>query len=258
MTAQPTVSSFHESRARGGSGFGRSGVFVTGRLRSNGAVLKEIGAADRQETGRWVNNRAGGFHLPHRRREQAMRRRNLRKFASLHASDSNHFSQERCLSCRQPTPFQGQPHRRSHRVTGALRWIRCSATVLVETSSNSSDSTARHTRCLRPRLATPVLSVQGLESASTWLRLCVEPRAGRETHPVSRCPFRGPSFGCQVPTARGRLHPGLRSTRSIRERQSERPALRRLALRRLSAGHSCRLGLALRQPEEPEKEQGGR
>ena len=38
---------------------GRPEVVVTDRLRSYGAALKEIGAMARQETGRWLNNRAG-------------------------------------------------------------------------------------------------------------------------------------------------------------------------------------------------------
>lgn len=35
--------------------YGRPNAIVTDRLRSYGAALKEIGAADRQETGRWLN-----------------------------------------------------------------------------------------------------------------------------------------------------------------------------------------------------------
>ncbi len=53
---------------------GRSEVFVTDELRSHGAALKEIGAADRQETGRWLNNLAENSHRPFRRRERAMLR----------------------------------------------------------------------------------------------------------------------------------------------------------------------------------------
>jgi putative transposase len=83
---------------------GRPEVIVTDRLRSYGAALKEIGAADRQETGRWANNRAENSHLPFRRRERAMlrfrRMRSLQKFAAVHASVSNHFNQERSLSSR--------------------------------------------------------------------------------------------------------------------------------------------------------------
>ena len=83
---------------------GRPQVIVTDRLRSYGAALKELGAADRQETGRWLNNRAENSHLPFRRRERAMLRfrriRSLQKFAAVHASVSNHFNRERSLSSR--------------------------------------------------------------------------------------------------------------------------------------------------------------
>jgi len=83
---------------------GRPEVIVTDRLRSYGAALKQIGAADRQETGRWANNRAENSHLPFRRRERAMlrfrRMRSLQKFAAVHASVYNHFNQERSLSTR--------------------------------------------------------------------------------------------------------------------------------------------------------------
>jgi len=33
-------------------------IFVTDKLRSYGAAMKEIGSTDQQETGRWFNNRA--------------------------------------------------------------------------------------------------------------------------------------------------------------------------------------------------------
>ena len=83
---------------------GRPEVIVTDRLRSYGAALKEIGNADRQETGRWLNNRAENSHLPFRRRERAMLRfrrlRSLQKFAAVHASVFNHFNQERSLYSR--------------------------------------------------------------------------------------------------------------------------------------------------------------
>jgi putative transposase len=83
---------------------GRPEVIVTDLLRSYRAALTEIGAAHRQKTGRWLNNRAETSHLPFRRRERAMlrfrRMRSLQKFASVHASVSNHFNQERGLSKR--------------------------------------------------------------------------------------------------------------------------------------------------------------
>mgnify|MGYP000692692388 CR=1 FL=1 len=77
---------------------GRAHIFVTDKLRSDGAAMKEIGNAARQETGRWQNNRAENSHQPFRRRERAMlrfrRRRSLQNFTSVHASVHNHFNQE--------------------------------------------------------------------------------------------------------------------------------------------------------------------
>ena len=78
---------------------GRPEVLVTDKLRAYGAAMKVIGNTDRQETGRWLNNRAENSHLPFRRRERAMLRfrqmRCLQKFAAVHSSVHNHFNQER-------------------------------------------------------------------------------------------------------------------------------------------------------------------
>ncbi len=67
--------------------------------------MKEIGNVDRQEQGRWKNNRAENSHLPFRRRERAMlrfrRMKTLQKFASVHGSVHNHFNQERHLVSRE-------------------------------------------------------------------------------------------------------------------------------------------------------------
>ncbi len=96
--------------------FGPPPVIVTDLLRSCGA-MKDIGNADRQETGRWKNNRAENSHSlpgsglfanhekgPFRRRERAMQRfrsmRTLRKFAAVHDSVHNHFNQKRHLYSR--------------------------------------------------------------------------------------------------------------------------------------------------------------
>lgn len=49
-------------------------IIVTDRLRSYRSAMCEIGNAARQETGRWLNNRAKNSHLPLRRRERAMLR----------------------------------------------------------------------------------------------------------------------------------------------------------------------------------------
>jgi len=84
--------------------YGRPKVIVTDKLRSYGAAMKVIGCADRQETGRWLNNRAENAHQPFRRRERAMLRfrqmRSLQKFAAVHSSVQNHFNQERGLYSR--------------------------------------------------------------------------------------------------------------------------------------------------------------
>mmetsp|Transcript_28818 Transcript_28818/g.54794 ORF Transcript_28818/g.54794 Transcript_28818/m.54794 type:complete len:111 (+) Transcript_28818:363-695(+) len=85
--------------------YGRPEIIVTDKLRSYGAAMKVIGNADRQETGRWVNNRVENSHLQFRRRERAMLRfrrlRSLQKFASVHASILNLFNSERSLYSRQ-------------------------------------------------------------------------------------------------------------------------------------------------------------
>ncbi len=85
--------------------FGSPHILVTDKLRSYGAALKEIGAMDRQETGRWKNNRAENSYLPFRRRERAMfgfrSTRSLQKFTAIHASVYNHFNSERHLYSRQ-------------------------------------------------------------------------------------------------------------------------------------------------------------
>ncbi len=85
--------------------YGRPEIIVTDRLRSYRAAMREIGNEARQETGRWLNNRAENSHQPFRRRERAMARfrsfKSLQKFASIHASVHNHFNQERHLVLRQ-------------------------------------------------------------------------------------------------------------------------------------------------------------
>jgi len=83
---------------------GKPRTIVTDRLRSYGAAMKEIGNADRQETGRRLNNRAENSHLPFRRRERAMLRfrqmKTLQKFSAVHAAFHNHFNQDRHLISR--------------------------------------------------------------------------------------------------------------------------------------------------------------
>ena len=85
--------------------YGNPYVIVTDKLRSYGAAMKILGNAERQETGRWLNNRGENSHQPFRRRERAMLRfrqmKSLQKFASVHSSVHNHFNLERHLYSRE-------------------------------------------------------------------------------------------------------------------------------------------------------------
>ncbi len=84
--------------------YGRPRSIVTDRLRSYAAALRVIGISERQERGRWLNNRAENSHQPFRRRERATAKfrnvKTLQKFASVHASIHNHFNQDRHLNRR--------------------------------------------------------------------------------------------------------------------------------------------------------------
>ena len=80
-------------------------AITTDGLRSYGAAMNELGNREKQEVGRWANNRVENSHLSFRRRERAMLRfrqmKTLQKFASVHANVHNHFSLERHLIDRQ-------------------------------------------------------------------------------------------------------------------------------------------------------------
>ena len=80
-------------------------TIVTDGLRSYRAAMTELGNEDKQEIGRWENNRVENSHLPFRRRERAMSRfrrmKTLQKFASVHANVHNHFNLERHIVDRQ-------------------------------------------------------------------------------------------------------------------------------------------------------------
>ena len=79
--------------------YGSPQAIVTDNLRSYGAAMRDLGNTEKQQTGRWLNNRIENSHLPFRRRERAMLRfrqmRCLQKFAAVHSSVYNHFNQER-------------------------------------------------------------------------------------------------------------------------------------------------------------------
>ena len=84
--------------------YGQPELIVTDRLRSYGAAMREIGNAEKQMTGRYLNNRIKNSHLPFRRRERALSRfrrmRSLQKFVAVHSSVFNHFNHERSLTNR--------------------------------------------------------------------------------------------------------------------------------------------------------------
>jgi len=84
--------------------YGRPDVIVTDKLRSYRAAMTVIGNEARQETGRWLNNRAENSHQPFRRREYAMAKfrkaKTLQVFASVHSSIYNHFNHDRHLTPR--------------------------------------------------------------------------------------------------------------------------------------------------------------
>jgi putative transposase len=70
-------------------------AITTDGLRSYRAAMNELGNAEKQQVGRWANNRVENSHLPFRQRERAMLRfrqmKTLQKFACV----LNHFSLER-------------------------------------------------------------------------------------------------------------------------------------------------------------------
>jgi putative transposase len=80
-------------------------AITTDGLRSYKAAMTELNCAEKQEVGRWANNRVENSHQPFRRRERAMLRfrqmKTLQRFASVHASVHNHFNSERHLTNRE-------------------------------------------------------------------------------------------------------------------------------------------------------------
>jgi putative transposase len=80
-------------------GYGSPQAIVTDNLRSYGAAMRDLGNTEKQQTGRWLNNRIENSQLPFRRRERALlrfrRMRFLQKFAAPHSSVHRHGNQER-------------------------------------------------------------------------------------------------------------------------------------------------------------------
>jgi putative transposase len=84
--------------------FGSPRTIVTDRLRSYRAALSDLGFVGRQDTTRWLNNRAENSHQPYRRRERSMQLfrsdASLQKFVAVHAAVHNHFNLDRHFTRR--------------------------------------------------------------------------------------------------------------------------------------------------------------
>ena len=84
---------------------GRARAITTDGLRSYKAAMNDLGNTEKQEIGRWANNRVENSHLPFRRRQRAMLRfwqmKTQQKFSSIHAAFHNHFNQDRPLISRE-------------------------------------------------------------------------------------------------------------------------------------------------------------
>ena len=84
--------------------YGNPQVIVTDGCPSYSAAMNKIGIQDRQEVGRYKNNRAENSHLPFRRQERAMlrfrRMRSMQKFVAIHSSVHNHFNHQRDIESR--------------------------------------------------------------------------------------------------------------------------------------------------------------
>jgi transposase-like protein len=99
-------------------------VFVTDKLPSYGAALRDIGLSKRHETGGRRNNRAENSHLPVRQRERRMQGfktpGSTQRFLSTHAAVYNTFYTQRHLISRKTLrQFRGEAMNTWQAVTAA-------------------------------------------------------------------------------------------------------------------------------------------
>ena len=122
---------------------GDAETLVTDRLPSYGAALKAIGAFEKRECGRWLNNRAENSHKPFRRPERAMLlfqwMKGLQKFAAFDGSIHNQFASRPFGSTRsghstRRQTFKGRRTAALGLVASAGRCLTCAGVrVLSET-----------------------------------------------------------------------------------------------------------------------------
>jgi putative transposase len=98
--------------------------FVTDKLPSYGAALKDLGLSRRHDFGGRKNNRAENSHLPVRQRERRMQRfksaGSAQRFLSTHAAVYNTFNVQRHLISRRTLrQFRGTAMSEWHDATGA-------------------------------------------------------------------------------------------------------------------------------------------
>ena len=93
-------------------------TIVTDKLGSYRSALRELGIAQRHDTGRWNNNRAENSHQPLRQRERRMKRfkspGSAQRFLLIHAVVYNVFNVQRHLISRRTL--------RSFRAQAMLTW----------------------------------------------------------------------------------------------------------------------------------------
>ena len=99
-------------------------TFVTDKLPSYGAALKDLGLSRRHDFGDRKNNRAENSHLPVRQRERRMQRfkspGSAQRFLSTHAAVYNTFNVQRHLISRRTLrQFRGAAMSEWHAVAAA-------------------------------------------------------------------------------------------------------------------------------------------
>ncbi len=119
---------------------------VMDRFASYRAALRELGATEKQQTGRWLNNRVENSHLSFRRPERHATVLAHAKFTEIRLCP---FLRIQPLQpgkiADKPKHLQADTHRRSCRVASALFRMGSRFPRQTESGSNLSDSTPRTT-----------------------------------------------------------------------------------------------------------------